>query len=137
MKGQCLMALYTLRSDRQLCEQLNYNLLFRWFLDMSLEESGLDPSNYSRLRARLVESDVVRRFFDQVVRIARGVGWLSAEHFTVDGTLSEACASLKSINRKVGTPPKDGGDGQPAASGLGNIMGDTFSSTNAGFASTC
>jgi len=111
LKGQLLMALYTLRSDRQFCEQLNYNLLYRWFLDMSLEEEGLDQSNFSRLRERLVATDVARRFFDEVVRIARTEGLLSAEHFTVDGTLIEAWASLKSLKRKDGTPPKDGGDG--------------------------
>lgn len=111
LKGQLLMALYTLRSDRQFCEQLNYNLLFRWFLDMNLEEAGLDQSNFSRLRERLVDTDVARRFFDEVVRIARGQGLLSAEHFTVDGTLIEAWASLKSLKRKDGTPPQDGSDG--------------------------
>ena len=111
LKGQLLMALYTLRSDRLFCEQLNYNLLFRWFLDMGLEEPGLDQSYFSRLRERLVDSDVARRFFDEVVRIARGEGLLSDEHFTVDGTLIEAWASLKSLQRKDGTPPKAGGDG--------------------------
>ncbi|MGH9579614.1 MAG: IS5 family transposase, partial [Terriglobales bacterium] len=111
LKGQLLIALYSVRGDRQFCEQLNYNLLFRWFMDMGLEEAGLDQSNFSRLRERLVESDVARRFFDEVVRIARGEGLLSDEHFTVDGTLIEAWASLKSLKRKDGTPPRDGGDG--------------------------
>jgi len=111
LKGQLLIALYSLRSDRQFCEQLDYNLLFRWFLDMSLDEDGLEASNFSRLRERLVDTDVARRFFDAVVRIARDEGLLSAEHFTVDSTLIEAWASLKSLKRKDGVPPKDGDDG--------------------------
>jgi transposase len=90
LKGSVLMALYSVRSDRMLCEMLDYNILFRWFLDMSLEERGLDQSNFSRLRSRLVEQDTARRFFDAVVRQARSQGLLSAEHFTVDGTLIEA-----------------------------------------------
>lgn len=102
LKGQLLIALYSIRSDRAFCEQLDYNLLFRWFLDMSLEDRGLDQSNFSRLRERLVESDVARRFFDEVIRLARGQRLLSAEHFTVDSTLIESWASLKSLRKKDG-----------------------------------
>jgi transposase len=111
LKGQLLIALYSIRSDRAFCEQLDYNLLYRWFLDMSLDERGLDQSNFSRLRERLVETNVARRFFDEVVRLARGHGLLSAEHFTVDSTLIESWASLKSLRKKGGGPPKSGGDG--------------------------
>jgi transposase len=111
LKGQLLIALYSIRSDRAFCEQLEYNLLFRWFLDMSLEERGLDQSNFSRLRERLVDTDVARRFFDEVIRLARGQRLLSAEHFTVDSTLIESWASLKSLRKKGGGPPKSGGDG--------------------------
>lgn len=111
LKGQLLIALYSVRSDRAFCEQLDYNLLFRWFLDMSLDEKGLDQSNFSRLRERLVDTDVARRFFDEVIRLARGQRLLSAEHFTVDSTLIESWASLKSLRRKDGGPPKSGGDG--------------------------
>jgi transposase len=111
LKGQLLIALYSIRSDRAFCEQLDYNLLYRWFLDMSLDERGLDQSNFSRLRERLVDTDVARRFFDEVVRLARGQGLLSAEHFTVDSTLIESWASLKSLRKKGGGPPKSGGDG--------------------------
>jgi len=111
LKGQLLIALYSVRSDRAFCEQLDYNLLFRWFLDMSLDETGLDQSNFSRLRERLVESDVAQRFFDEVVKMARREGLLSDEHFTVDGTLIEAWASLKSIRPKDGPPPPTGSDG--------------------------
>src|SRR5487761_796832 len=107
LKGELLTALYSVRSDRLFCEMLEYNLLFRWFLDMSLEEPGLDQSNFSRLRARLVETELARRFFEAVVREARCRGLLSSEHFTVDGTLVEAWASHKSFRPK--DPPRGGG----------------------------
>ena len=84
LKGQLLIALYSVRSDRAFCEQLDYNLLYRWFLDMSLDENGLDQSKFSRLRERLVGSDVARRFFEGVLRLARERQLLSSEHFTVD-----------------------------------------------------
>lgn len=105
-----LIALYSVRSDRAFCESLDYNLLYRWFLDMGLEEPGLDQSNFSRLRERLVETDIARRFFDAVVRLARRSDLLMDEHFTVDSTLIEAWASMKSLRQKGGPPPRDGGD---------------------------
>ncbi|MBC9071771.1 transposase [Thauera sp. CAU 1555] len=111
LKGQLLIALYTIRSDRQFCEQLDYNILFHWFLDMNLESASLDRSNFSRLRERLVATDVARRSFDEVVCLARRQQLLSSDHFTVDGTLIDAWASFKSFRRKDGEPPKDGGDG--------------------------
>ncbi len=112
LKAQLLIAFYSVRSDRQFCEQLDYNLLFRWFLDLDLESGGLDQSNFSRLRERLVETDIARRFFDEVVRLARKDKLLSSDHFTVDGTLIDAWASFKSFKRKGDDePPKPGGDG--------------------------
>jgi transposase len=111
LKGQLLVALYSVRSDRAFCEQLDHNLLFRWFLDMSMDEAGLDQSNFSRLREPLVGTDVARRFFDQVLRLAKERELLSAEHFTVDSTLIESWASLESLKKKGGPPPRDGGDG--------------------------
>ena len=111
LKGQLLIALYSIRSDRQFCEQLDYNILYRWFLDMDLESDGLDQSNFSRLRERLVATDLARRFFDEVVRLARRQHLLSSDHFTVDGTLIEAWASFKSFRRKGGEPPAPGSDG--------------------------
>lgn len=107
LKASLLIALYSVRSDRVFCEMLDYNILFRWFLDMSLEQKGLDQSNFSRLRERLVEEDTAKRFFDAVVRAAREANLLSDEHFTVDGTLIEAWASLKSFKVKDG-PPSSG-----------------------------
>ena len=80
---------------------LEYNILFRWFLDMNLEQPGLDRSKFSRLRERLVEQDTARRFFDAVVRAAREANLLCDEHFTVDGTLIEAWARLKSFKSRT------------------------------------
>jgi transposase len=118
LKATLLMALYSVRSERLFCEALDYNILFRWFLDMNLEEASLDQSNFSRLRTRLVEHDVARRFFDAVVKRAQQDKLLSDEHFTVDGTLIEAWASLKSFRRK------DGGDNDPGADGMVDFKGE-------------
>jgi transposase len=115
LKAQVLMALYTVRSDRQFCEQLDYNLLFRWFLDMSADEPTFDASSFSRNRDRLLEHDVAGKFFAAVVEQARAAHLMSHDHFTVDGTLIEAWASLKSFKRKDGKskrpgPPDDPGN---------------------------
>jgi transposase len=110
LKASLLIALYSVRSDRMFCEMLDYNILFRWFLDMSLDERGLDQSSFSRLRTRLVGEDTARTFFDAVVQQARRQNLLSDEHFTVDGTLIEAWASVaKSVHPKDGGPPPGGG----------------------------
>lgn len=111
LKGQLLMALYSVRSDRLFCQMLDYNILFRWFLDMSLEDKGLDQSNFSRLRERLVSEDLAQRFFDAIVKIAREQDLLSSEHLTVDGTLIEAWAGAKSFKPKDGPPPPGDGRG--------------------------
>lgn len=104
LKAQLLIALYSVRSDRLFCERLDYDILFRWFLDMSLDEPSFDHSSFSKNSERLLAHDVARRFFDAVVRYARGEGLLSDEHFTVDGTLIEAWASLKSVKPKGAAP---------------------------------
>lgn len=111
LKGQLLMALYSVRSDRQFCQMLDYNILFRWFLDMSLDDAGLDQSNFSRLRERLVKEDLAQRFFDAIVKVARREDLLSSEHLTVDGTLIEAWAGAKSFKPKDGPPPPSDGRG--------------------------
>ena len=90
LKAQLLVALYSVRSDRMLCEMLDYNILFRWFLDMSLEEPVFDPSTFSKNRDRLLAHDVSGQFFDAVVRLAQKKSLLSDEHFTVDGTLKSS-----------------------------------------------
>jgi transposase len=104
LKSQVLMAFYTVRSDRQFCEQLDYNLLFRWFLDMNADEPTFDASSFSRNRDRLLEHDVAAKFFAAVVEQARAAHLMSHDHFTVDGTLIEAWASLKSFRRKDEEP---------------------------------
>jgi transposase len=113
LKASLLMALYTVRSERMFCEQLDYNLLFRWFLDLDLDEPSFDHSSFSANRARLLAHEVADEFFYGVVEQARALGLLSGEHFTVDGTLIEAWASLKSFRRKdqgPGEPPDDRGN---------------------------
>ena len=98
LKGQLLIALYSIRSERQLCEQVQYNLLFRWFLDMDMLESAFDAITSSRNRHRLMKHDVAAAFFAAVRDQGREL--MSREHFSVDGTLIEAWASLKSFRRK-------------------------------------
>jgi len=111
LKATLLIALYSVRSDRLFCEMLDYNMLFRWFLDMGLEEASFDHSTFSKNRSRLIEHEIAKDFFACVVEQAKAVRLLSDEHFTVDGTLIEAWASFKSFKRKDGKPPKSGSDG--------------------------
>lgn len=118
MKAQLLIALYSLRSDRLFCETLDYNILFRWFLDMNLEEPAFDASTFSKNRERLACEDVALKFFDAVVREARRLELLSDEHFSVDGTLIEAWASMKSFR------PKDGGGSGPDGGGDRDFKGE-------------
>lgn len=105
LKASLLIAFYTVRSDRLFCEMLDYNILFRWFLDMNLEEAAFDASTFSKNRERLIRHEAAIEFFDAVVRLAREKDLLSDEHFSVDGTLIEAWASAKSFRRK-GEKPK-------------------------------
>jgi transposase len=109
LKACLLIALYTVRSERQFCEQLHYNLLFRWFLDLGWDEAGFDASTFAKNKQRLLAADVARRFFEGIVRAAKAARLLSAEHFTVDGTLVEAWASLKSFRPRDEQP----GDRRP------------------------
>lgn len=105
LKASLLIALYSVRSERFFCEQLEYNLLFRWFLDMSLLESSFDPTVFTKNRTRLLKHRVGQALFDEVVIEADRRGLLSDEHFTVDGSLIEAAASLKSFKPRNGDPP--------------------------------
>lgn len=100
LKSMVLMALYSVRSDLQLCEQIQYNLLFRWFLDMDMTEDSWDATTFSKNRERLMEHEVAPAFFGAVIEQARARRLMSAEHFSVDGTLIEAWASLKSFRRR-------------------------------------
>src|SRR3954469_10993738 len=104
LKAQLLIALYSVRSERQFCERLDYDLLFRFFLDMNLDDPSWDATTFTKNRDRLVQHEVARQFFEAVVRQAKEAGLMSAEHFTVDATLIEAWASLKSFRRKDEKP---------------------------------
>ena len=106
LKASLLISLYSVRSERGFCEQLDYNLLFRWFLGMNLMEPSFDPTVFTKNRERLLKHRVGQALFDEVVLEADRRGLLSDEHFTVDGTLIEAAASLKSFKPKDGDPPK-------------------------------
>ncbi|MBC7988551.1 MAG: IS5 family transposase [Luteimonas sp.] len=106
LKATLLMAFYTVRSERLFCEQLGYNLLFRWFLDMDTVEPGFDHSTFSQNRERLLKHDVAGEFFRRVVGQAQALDLMSSEHFTVDGTLIDAWASMKSFRPK-GEKPSD------------------------------
>ena len=132
LKASLLIALYSVRSERAFCEDLDYHLLYRWFLDMTLMEPGFAPTSFTKNRQRLLEHDVASRFFDAVVGQADALGLLSDEHFTVDGTLIEAAASLKSFRPKdapVAVPRPDD-PGNPTV----NFRGERR--TNATHAST-
>ena len=110
-----LQVLYTVRSERLLIEQLDYNLLFRWFVGLNMDDPVWDPSTFSKNRDRLLEGEVAHAFFDQVLAQARERELLSDEHFTVDGTLIEAWAGQKSFKRKEGEPPSPPDDpGNPS-----------------------
>ena len=110
LKASLLIALYSVRSERAFCEELNYHLLFRWFLDMSLMEPSFDPTTFSKNRGRLLEHAVGQRLFATVVAQAQEQDLLSDEHFTVDGTLIEAAASLKSFRPRDEGPPAPADD---------------------------
>jgi transposase len=115
LKASLLMAFYSIRSETLFCEQLNYNLLYRWFLDMNMEEDGFVQETFSKNRERLMRHNVASKFFGKVVELARAAGLMSDEHFTVDGTLIEAWASLKSFrpkdeNPEQKPPPDDKGN---------------------------
>ena len=115
LKASLLIALYSVRSERAFCEELEYNLLYRWFLDMDLMERSFDATVFTKNRQRLMDHDVGRALFDEVVWAADGEGLLSDEHFSVDGTLIEAAASLKSFRPKEGAPPPTDDDpGNPS-----------------------
>jgi len=105
LKSSLLIALYSVRSERAFCEQLDYNLLFRWFLGMNPIEPSFDATTFTKNRERLLKHRVGQALFGEVVLEADRRGLLSDEHFTVDGTLIEAAASLKSFKPRDGDPP--------------------------------
>lgn len=113
-RAMLLQVFYSIRSERQLMEQVQYNLLFRWFIGLSMDDAVWVPTVFSKNRERLIEHDVVVALFNEIVAMADSKGWLSGEHFSVDGTLIQAWAGHKSFVRKDGND-EDGSDfrGQP------------------------
>jgi transposase len=111
LRALLLQVLYTIRSERLLMEQLDYNLLFRWFVGLSMDDKVWNHSVFSKNRERFLRSDLAAAFFGRIKEQAAAAGLLSDEHFTVDGTLIEAWASLKSFRPKD-TPPTAGGSGR-------------------------
>ncbi len=113
LRAQLLQMLYSVRSERLLMEEMDYNILFRWFVGLNLDDPVWDATVFTKNRDRLLEAEVAKEFLGRVVAHAREQGWMSDEHFTVDGTLLEAWASLKSFQRKDqgdSSPPDDPGN---------------------------
>jgi transposase len=106
LKATVLMAMYSIRSERAFCERLNYDLLFKWFLDLRIDQPAFDATTFTKNRQRLLDHEVADEFFASVVRQAKLRKYLSSDHFSVDGTLLNAWASHKSFKPKDG-PPTD------------------------------
>jgi transposase len=113
LRALLLQYLYTVRSERLLMEEIDYSVLYRWFVGLGMDEPIWSPTTFSKNRDRLLQSEIAAAFFDAVIGQARDAGLLSDEHFTVDGTLLEAWAGLKSFRRKdekPQSPPDDPGN---------------------------
>jgi IS5 family transposase len=113
LRAQLLQMLYSVRSERLLMEEMDYNILFRWFVGLNLDDPVWDATVFTKNRDRLLEAEVAKEFLAWVVAQARGKGWTSDEHFSVDGTLLEAWASGKSFqpkDKKSSSPPEDPGN---------------------------
>jgi transposase len=123
LRALLLQVLYTVRSERMLMEQLEYNLLFRWFVGLNMDEAVWVPTVFTKNRDRLWEGDIAEKFFQAVLTQARVVDLISDEHFTVDGTLIEAWASHKSFQRKDRPTPPPDDPGNPTV----NFHGETRS----------
>src|ERR1700757_3913296 len=113
LRALVLQILYSVRSERLLIEEIDYNILFRWFVGLNLDDAVWDATVFTKNRDRLLEAEVAKDFLALVVEQAREQGWASDEHFTVDGSLLEAWASAKSFqskNKKTSPPPDDSGN---------------------------
>src|SRR5688572_32553971 len=122
LRALLVQTLYTIRSERLLMEEIDYSILFRWFVGLGLDEPIWSPTTFSKNRDRLLEGDVAAAFFDAVRGQAEAAGLLSDEHFTVDSTMLEAWASLKSFQRKDAPPAEPPDDpGNPTV----NFHGET------------
>ena len=132
LRALVLQCLYSVRSERLLMEQLDYNLLFRCFVGLNMDDPIWDFTVFSKNRERLLEADVARAFFAEVGQLAREQGLLSDEHFTVDGTLIEAWAGQKSFKPRAGAqPPTDSDAGNPSVNFRGQRRSnDTHASTS-------
>lgn len=128
LKAQLLMILYSIRSNRQLVEQIRYNFLYRWFLGMGLEEQVWDHSSFTTNHERLIGSDIAAEFLSRILAQAERKHLLSREHFTVDGTLIEAWASIKSFKPKDGPPSAGGGKNVDADFRGKKLKNDTHAS---------
>ena len=132
LRALVLQCLYSVRSERMLMEQLDYNLLFRWFVGLNMDDPIWDFTVFSKNRERLLQADVARAFFAEVGELAREQGLLSDEHFTVDGTLIEAWAGQKSFKPRGEAPtlPRDSDSGNPSVDFRGQRRtNDTHAST--------
>ena len=131
LRALLLQSLYTVRSERLLMEAIDYSVLYRWFIGLGMDDPMWSPTTFSKNRDRLLQSDVAAAFFDAVVDQARDAGLLSDEHFTVDGTLLEAWAGLKSFRRTAdGPPPPPDDPGNPTVNFHGESRrNDTHQST--------
>ena len=114
LRASLLQVLFTIRSERQLVEHIEFNLLYRWFVDMGMDEPVWHHSTFSQNRDRLFEQGLAREFFERVKGVAQWKNLVSNEHFSVDGTLIDAWASHKSFVRKDGTSPNSDGGGRDA-----------------------
>ncbi len=128
LRALVLQILYSVRSERLLMEQLEYNLLFRWFVGLSIDDPVWTPTVFTKNRERLLAGDVAAAFFRDVLAQARAARLLSDDHFTVDGTLLEACASLKSFRRQGERLPPPDDPGNPTV----NFHGERRSNTTHG-----
>ncbi len=131
LRALLLQSLYTVRSERLLMEEIDYSVLFRWFVGLGMDDPIWSPTTFSKNRDRLLASDIASAFFDAVLAQARTAGLLSDEHFTVDGTLLEAWASLKSFRPKdEGPQPPPDDPGNPTVNFHGETRrNDTHQST--------
>ena len=133
LRALLLQVLYTIRSERQLLEQLEYNLLFRWFVGLGMDDAVWHPTTFTKNRDRMLAGHVADAFFAAVVRQADARGLLSREHFTVDGTLLEAWASHKSVQPKArtseGGPPNEPGGDTPGGGAVGRNADADFRGT--------
>jgi len=130
LRALLLQGLYTVRSERLLMEQLQYNLLFRWFVGLSMDDPVWDATVFTKNRDRLLDGDIATAFFAEVLADAKAAGLVSDEHFTVDGTLLEAWASQKSFRRRTAPPDTPDDPGNPTVNFRGDVRtNDTHQST--------